>query len=233
VLLRFLLCASLGSIRVNKDSPPLSEMQDMKFPRSVTGVFLLVVGGVLAAAGVLRMLERNEYKSVASVLVPEPSKSSGPYFLLSEFQKIQSRPVLSNAAKLLNLNEKWGNKYNYGRELSDSEVEERIKTHLDLQNVRHTRFIEIITYDDDPIEAAKLANAIAKGYSQFQRAEAQRRSTEAENAGMISDPMVTIMDLALPEMRPVRPNRYVAGVMLGCGMFLLIVGIVFLSGREV
>jgi len=104
---------------------------------------------------------------------------------------------------------------------------------LDLQNVRHTRFIEIITYDDDPIEAAKLANAIAKGYSQFQRAEAQRRSTEAENAGMISDPMVTIMDLALPEMRPVRPNRYVAGVMLGCGMFLLIVGIVFLSGREV
>jgi len=208
-------------------------MQDMKFPRSVTGVFLLVVGGVLAAAGVLRMLERNEYKSVASVLVPEPSKSSGPYFLLSEFQKIQSRPVLSNAAKLLNLNEKWGKKYNYGRELSDSEVEERIKTHLDLQNVRHTRFIEIITYDDDPIEAAKLANAIAKGYSQFQRAEAQRRSTEAENAGMISDPMVTIMDLALPEMRPVRPNRYVAGVMLGCGMFLLIVGIVFLSGREV
>jgi len=54
----------------------------------------------------------------------------------------------------------------------------------------------------------------------------------AENPGVIIDRPVDLMDPAIPEYRPVRPNRYLAGATLGCGLFLMIVAIVCLAGRE-
>lgn len=193
----------------------------------------MLVGGVLAAAGISRLLKRDEFKSVAAVQISTPPTNtfSHPYFLLTEFEVFRSHAVLTNVIASLHLNEIWGKRYNHGRVLSDSEAEERIKSHLELQNVRNTRIVEIITYDEDPEEAAKLANALAWRYGQLRTEEFERRAAEPGNVGIIADPMVTLMDSAVPEYRPVRPNRYLAGVMLGCGMFLMIVGIVCLSDR--
>jgi len=198
-----------------------------------TGVSFLCVGGVLALAGISKLLERDEFKSAASVLVPEPSSTNqGLYFPLTEFERLQSPLILSNVAASLDLNERWGEKYNRGQALSDSETEERIKRHLELRNVPNTRFIQIITYDDDPKEAANLANAIAQKYSEFRRDESQRRAAELDERRVITDPMVIVIDRAIPEFKPVRPNRYLAGALLGCGMFLMMVGIVGLGARQ-
>jgi len=198
-----------------------------------TGVPFLCVGGVLALAGVSKLLERDEFKSAASVLVPEQSSTNpGPYFLLTEFETLQSRSILRNVAASLDLSERWGKRYNHGKALSDSETEEMIKTHLELRGVPNTRVIQIVTYDNDPEGAANLANAIAQGYGRFRREEFQSRAMESEQAGVIADPMVVVIDRAIPEFKPMRPNRYLAGAMLGCGMFLMIVGIAGLGARH-
>ena len=156
---------------VNVKPISLSEMEDMKSPPLI-GVSLLIFGGVLGSAGLWKLLQPDEFRAVASVQVSEPPPTdSGSYFLLTEFAVLQSDRVLTNAAASLNLNERWGKKYNHGQRLSDPQAEERIKSHLELQNLRNTDVIEIITYDDDPDEAAQLANAIARSYDQFRREE--------------------------------------------------------------
>jgi len=200
--------------------------------RRLVGVFLLLVGGVLAVVGGLRLLEPNEYRAVAMVQGSEtPPNYSGPYFLLTDFQTIESHPVFSNVVGSMHLNERWGRKYNHGAVLGEAETEELIKRHVDLRNVRNTRVIEIITYDDDPEEAAKLANAISESYRQV-RWDEQRRLAEAKNPGAIIDRPVELISPAIPEFRPVRPDRYLAGAMLGCGLFLMIVGIACWNHRK-
>jgi capsular polysaccharide biosynthesis protein len=218
---------------VNEKEVSLSEMQEMKSPRSIaTGGLLLLVGGVLAMAGILKLLERNEFKSVATVKVSPPTAvTSGAYFLLTEFQEIQSHPVLANVVASLDLKERWSKKYNHGQALRDSEIEEMIKGHLELRNIRNTQLIEIGVFDDDPFEAAQLANAIARDYREFRTEQFSLSAAVNTNAPAKFVPVV-IMNSAVPQPRPVRPNRYLAGVMLGCGLFLMTVGIVGLSDRE-
>jgi capsular polysaccharide biosynthesis protein len=204
----------------------------MKSPRSVaTAVSLLLIGGVLAMAGILKLLERNEFKSVVTVRVNPYQNYSSAYFIFTEFEIFKSSPVLSNVVESLDLNERWSKKYNQGRRLSESEIEERIKRQLDLRNIRNTRFIEVSVFDDDPYEAAQLANRIAAQYRQLRMEQFSQIA-----AGNTNVPakfvLVDIMNSAVPQMRPVCPNRYLAGVMLGCGIFLMMAGIVGLGDRE-
>jgi uncharacterized protein involved in exopolysaccharide biosynthesis len=209
----------------------------MKSLRFVIGVFLLLAGIGLAADGVSKLLQRNEYKAAATIKINPPPQSSSsaydPYFLLTEFDTIQCHAVLSNVVVMLDLDELWSNKYNRGKRLSGSDTEELIRRHLDLRNIRNTTLIEISVFDNDPVEAAKLANAIARQYCKFKAEEFQRRASEAEKS---NEPLKfqapEVVGPAVPQMRPVRPNRYLAAVMLGCGVFLTIGGIVCLNNSE-
>lgn len=89
--------------------------------------------------------------------------------------------------------------------------------------MRGTSLIEIRVFSDDPSEAAMLANAIARTYQEH-------------NSG--TNP-AEIMDLGVPGLRPVWPNRprNIALGLLG-GMFLALLvaaamaGIVVWIGRK-
>jgi capsular polysaccharide biosynthesis protein len=205
----------------------------MKSPRSVAmAIAVLLIGSALALAGISKLLERNEFKSVAVVRIPPPSPaSSGPYFILTEFEVFQSHAVLGRVVASLGLNERWSKKYNHGQKLTDSGIEEMIKGHLELRNVQNAELIEIGTFDDDPFEAAQLANTIAGKYREFRMEEISQFAAGNSNAPAPFQPAV-IVNSAVPQMRPFRPNRYLAGVMLGCGIFLMIAGIVSWSDRE-
>src|SRR5437868_8154427 len=76
------------------------------------------------------------------------------YFLLTEFETIQSQPVLSRVSEKLELRNVWGKKYNSGQPMSESDVEQMIKSRLNLQNVRNTKFITIKAYSDSAEEAS-------------------------------------------------------------------------------
>lgn len=201
-------------------------MQEMKpAPSTAVGISLLLAGGVLAAAGISMLLQRDEFKAAAMVqaYTPPSRAFSQPLFPSTEFEVIQSDPVLSNVIATLNLNERWGQKYNHGNKLDDPKTKAIIKKHLELQTVRNTRFIRIAVYEDDPKDAAELANAISWSYREFRKEESQQRARELDPR-MIADPMVTVMDLAIPELKPIRPNRYLARAMLICGLLFVVTG---------
>jgi len=103
-----------------------------------------------------------------------------PYFLLTEFQTIQSQPVLSRVSEKLDLKNVWGKKYNNGKPMAEADVEKRIKSRLDLQNVRNTKVIEIKAFGDNAEDAAKLANQVAESYRDFR----SQQYDELKHAGV-------------------------------------------------
>jgi capsular exopolysaccharide synthesis family protein len=90
-----------------------------------------------------------------------------PFFLQTTFEIIGSEVVLSNVISSLNLNVDWGKKYYNGETLKTTETMELLKQRMHLDTVRNTKLIAITVYSDDKDEAARLANAIAKGYQDY------------------------------------------------------------------
>jgi Mg-chelatase subunit ChlD len=89
--------------------------------------------------------------------------SYDPYFLLTEFQTIQSHAVLGKVVKQLNLD---------GGDSSKTQAaEEKLKKNLDLRSVKNTKLIEIGAKSEKPEEAARIANAVADAYRDFRSEE--------------------------------------------------------------
>ena len=80
---------------------------------------------------------------------------------------MQSEVVLSNVIATLDLNEKWGKKFNNGETLKTSETMLILKNSMVLNPVRNTKLITITVYSDDPKEAAQIANSVADSYRQY------------------------------------------------------------------
>lgn len=145
----------------------------------ILAVFLLVVitatvGALMypeAFASTARIVVEQEHPDVQGVDNGPMLSGYDPYFLLTEFQAIQSDAVLSRVVEAMNLKEKWGKKFNGGQPLSQSDVETMIKSRIDLNPVRNTKFIEIKAYSDSADEAANLANQIANSYRQYRNDE--------------------------------------------------------------
>src|SRR5205814_4385897 len=74
----------------------------------------------------------------------------------------------------LNLNEKWGKKYNAGQKFTTTETMGVLKRQMDLRPVRNTSLIEIRVFSDSADEAALLANEIATTYQTY-RLDQRRR----------------------------------------------------------
>src|SRR5215469_12944437 len=108
-----------------------------------------------------------------------------PYFIQTEFEVIQSEVVLGKVIESLNLNEKWGKKYNAGQKFTTTETMGVLKRQMDLRPVRNTSLIEIRVFSDNPEEAALLANEIAKTYQTYRLD--QRRKFGMEGIKSLED----------------------------------------------
>ena len=93
-------------------------------------------------------------------------RSYDPYLVQTEFEAIQSEAVLGKVVKDLDLNRAWAKKSD-GKPLGDSQAIALLKKKLDLRPVRNTSFLEIGAKGQNPEEAAKLANAVAKAYGDY------------------------------------------------------------------
>jgi polysaccharide biosynthesis transport protein len=157
----------------------------------ILAVFLLVV----ITATVVTLMYPESFASTARIQVEQEHPDIGglgtmgnlnagydPYFLLTEFETIQSQAVLSKVVDAMDLRAKWGKKYNNGVPMQESDVEDMIKNRLDLRNIRNTKFIEIKAYSDNAQEAADLANQVAKSYQQYRSNEFD----ELKNGGINS-----------------------------------------------
>src|SRR6185503_12845969 len=146
----------------------------------ILAVFLLVV----ITATVVTLMYPESFAATAKIEVEQNRPDLGgigtegtlsanydPYFLLTEFETIQSQEVLSRVSDAMHLKEEWGKKYNNGQPMNESDVEQMIKGRLDLRNIRNTKFIEIKAFSDSAEEAARLANTVAESYRQFRSDE--------------------------------------------------------------
>jgi len=163
-------------------------------------VFLLVV----ATSTLVTFLLPESYSSTARIKVeqvaremtrlpgmPAPVDGYDPYFLKTQFEVIQSQVVLGKVIDALDLNQAWSKKYTGGSPLKTPEALALLKTRMDLRPIRNTSLIEIRVFSDQPAEAAQLANAIAQSFHEY-----RSRITPAD-----------IVDMAVPGLRPVRPNK--------------------------
>jgi capsular polysaccharide biosynthesis protein len=210
----------------------------MTFFRVFTVIFLLV----FLTSAVITFVLPESYASTARMKV-EPDASAGPsqppvydpYFLQTTFEIIQSKIILEPVIQKLNLNEKWGKKYNGGLELKTADTLQLLKRRLDLEPVRNTELIHVTVYNEDRDEAAQIANAITESYRDYRdKIEARKPDTQIPN-----NSMVTIIDTAKPGMRPVRPNRplnialgTMIGTLLGLGVGATAAGIGSLISRR-
>jgi capsular exopolysaccharide synthesis family protein len=86
-----------------------------------------------------------------------------PYWVQTEFEKIQSKLILYQVITNLDLNRKWGEKYKEGY-LPTDVTYLYLKRLVDVTQSRNTSLIEITVDSDDRDEAALIANTIAEVY---------------------------------------------------------------------
>ncbi len=90
-----------------------------------------------------------------------------PYFIQTEFEKIQSKSVLHQVITNLDLNHKWAEKYKEAGALKTEVTYQILKKMIEVSQSRNTSLIEIKAYSEDKDEAAMIANEIAKVYRDY------------------------------------------------------------------
>src|ERR1041385_173877 len=160
------------------------------FLAAFAAVFLLVAG----TSTVITFLLPESYSSTARVKVEQDANAANgydPYFIMSQIEFIQSDMLLANVVEKLKLDQLWGKKYGGGKPLKPAETVSLLKARIDLRPVRNTMLIAVGVFSDEPSEAARLANAIARAYQEHNAAKNRPE----------------IVDSAVPGLRPVRPNK--------------------------
>src|ERR1700733_8352683 len=113
-----------------------------------------------------------EPDNVSDINPMEPGQTAAsspfdPYFIQTTFEIMQSEVVLSNVIATLDLNDKWGKKFNNGETLKTSETRLILQNSMVLTPVRNTKLITITVFSDDPKEAAQIANTEAEAYTDY------------------------------------------------------------------
>ena len=143
-------------------------------------------------------------------------------------EKLQSRMVLSQVISNLDLNRKWGEKFNEAQLPSDLTYK-ILKSQLTVRHHRSTTLFEIRVRNDDPTEAAIVANEIAKAYRRVSREKEMQTAGEKEKVyAIIKDYPVEIIDPAEPNFRPVKPHPLMKILVPAAGLLTGVVGVVLL-----
>jgi len=152
------------------------------------GLPVLIVGLVLCGLGLWLLFSPPYYKAVAQIKI-EPETAQGvpsisgspvpydPYFMETELKRIESEIVLSNVVQALNLDVEWRKRYGNGQKLDYGETIELLRHHLVLDAERNTKLVDIGFIDQDPVEAAQIANAIPDAYLSCRLEEHRQQMT--------------------------------------------------------
>ena len=101
-----------------------------------------------------------------------------PFFLKTQYEIIQSRPILHQVVQNLDLQQKWAAKYGAeGGSLRREDAYLILTTSVRVNQYRDTSLIDIQVYSEDREEAARIANEIANVYRE-QRLSLKRREVK-------------------------------------------------------
>ena len=99
-----------------------------------------------------------------------------PYFVMTQFEVLQSKEVLYKVIDDLKLVQRWNQKYLLGE--SKLKAYEMLLKIMDPRNVRNTSIIEVNVYSKDKAEAADIANKIAEVYKTNRDQQRKRLTTD-------------------------------------------------------
>lgn len=153
----------------------------------ILAVFLLVS----LTTTVVTFLLPESYSSMTKISIEQDAtdvdtKNTGgyvirptadPFFIQTEFQRIQSKPVLYRVIEELNLREQWGRKYHQPGPLTRERAYDILKGSIRVEQSHNTTLVEITGYSDDKEEAARLANKVAEVYAEV-RSESRAKLTK-------------------------------------------------------
>jgi capsular polysaccharide biosynthesis protein len=195
------------------------------------GICAVVFFVIFLANVLITFMIPEMYAGAATILISRPTATPDPTWAQTEVQVIFSSVVLERAAKNLNLPDVWGKKYNNGMPLNVNDTVAMVKSRLEiyylpLATTADSVALRISSYSDNPNEAANIVNGVVDAYRTF-RVE---QSSQANMASM--ERKVTVLDTAVPQFRPVRPNKQLnmvigalAGILVGVIVAPLVLGL--------
>jgi len=166
----------MGSLFDTKDRAPLSDFVGLLRLRWAL-IFMIISLALLTTLVVTAMLPRW-YLSTAKIRVEKPegevklfqtqsSPNYDPYFIQDQFETIQSQKILAPVIEHLGLAAVLGQEINNGQALpADIAYRYVVDRMLRVESRRGTSVIEINVYARDVALAARVANEIAKVYSE-------------------------------------------------------------------
>ena len=139
-------------------------------------------------ASTTRISVQKDATDIAGVglngLVSQGFGSFDPYWIQTEFEKIQSKMILHQVISNLDLTVEWGKRYKEGALPLDMTYK-LLKREIDVTQARNTSLIEIKAFSPDPNEAAAICNKITDVYRDsrlHQWTELSSRGMDALNA---------------------------------------------------
>jgi capsular exopolysaccharide synthesis family protein len=116
-------------------------------------------------ASTARISVQKDTTDIASMGGGPAGTGFDPYWIQTEFEKIQSKLILYQVITNLDLSRKWGEKFKEGS-LPTEWTYNLLKRQTDVSQSRNTSLIEIKVESDDKDEAALIANTIAQVYAE-------------------------------------------------------------------
>lgn len=107
------------------------------------------------------------------------TRAYDPYFLRTQFEIIQSKPILYEVINRLNLQEAWGKK---GEKIPKEVAYKILRSSLEASQYRDTSLIALTAQRQDPKEAARIANELADVYRDARLNLKQKEMTRAMDA---------------------------------------------------
>jgi capsular polysaccharide biosynthesis protein len=193
-----------------------------KFPNGVfLATFFSVFTLVLVVSIVITSRQSKVYISEALLeLKFKPTAQRGFAYdanlAKTEAAVLRSDTILKMVIADRNLNAVWGQKYLHGETLKTWETLNLLQRRTDIHPVPGTAIILVREFDDDPNEAAAIANSFSKSYVGYVASHDKSLSAQ-------------IMDNAYPDEIPIRPGKFLnylkgtfAGITLGLATALII-----------
>ncbi len=164
-------------------------LEQLTFFRVFLAVYL--VGVLLAVAG--GWMTPRRFVSTSRLLArPATNARFDPYVVQTEFERLQSEPVLQRVITELGLAQRWGEEARLSGPMPMEAAVEKLRSKLELTQFRQTSLLGIRVTDADPKESARVANAIA---------EAAIGMANGNQSGRL-----TLIDPAEPSFRATTPN---------------------------
>jgi uncharacterized protein involved in exopolysaccharide biosynthesis len=198
----------------------------------VFGIGLIGLAVLLTPSAMLTVFILPErYSSEARVQIAAPTGIQAPipargvpYWVQTEAEIVQSKPILEQVVSNLDLGREWGKKYKEVGSLPPEVACLILKSSLKVHPVPNTSLLAIRCESERAAEAARNANEIAKVYCESRLAQA--KETAAPGTGVVAP--AGIIDQAEPALRPVNTKAPAIVVAVAVSAFLGLSGVALL-----